>query len=394
MNALLTFPFSINKNIMAKEYLKAVVTTVMRCLLRIYYLIPLKKRIVFEAFNGKQITCNPYYIYCYMQKQYPDYEYIWCYNKKEEKSVHCIPRNSLAYIYYLLTSAVYITNDTIPQYIPFRKKQMVINTWHGGGSYKRVGTELGEKCNWYNRLNLKRTSKSTSYFLSSSEVFTEAAPKSFLIPSEKILPIGMPRNDIFFNQQQMEEANRKVRSLYNIPNGSFIVLYAPTFRTTNDNLQPNFLSMVNAIKERFNPTKVYVFIRAHHLMNISDENLPKDLCINVSSYPYMQELLATANMLISDYSSCIWDYSFTYRPCFLYVPDLSQYKSDRDFHKPIETWGFPIAQTNKELINIIRTFDYSLFKQAMTKHQNTLKSYEKGTATIAVCNLILRQLKS
>lgn len=378
-----------------KEQLKAVITTIMRCFLRIYHLIPLKKRIVFESFNGKQITCNPYYIYCYMKKQYPDYEYIWCYNKKDDKSIRCVTRNSLAYIYYVLTSAVYITNDTIPQYIPFRKKQMVINTWHGGGSYKKTGLELDQKlCNWYNLLNLKRAGKSTTHFLSSSEIFTEAAPKASFISDKKILPIGMPRNDIFFNQQQMEEANRKVRTLYNISDDDFIVLYAPTFRTTKVNLQPDFLSISNAIKERFNPTKIYVFIRTHHLMKISDITLPKDLCINVSSYPYMQDLLATADMLISDYSSCIWDYSFTYRPCILYVPDLSQYKSIRDFHKPIETWGFPIAQTNEKMVDIIKNFDSNKFKQSMEKHHNTLNSYEKGTATATLCKFIILHLKN
>lgn len=378
---------------MAKEYLKAVVTTAMRCLLRIFYLIPLKKRIVFEAFSGKQITCNPYYIYCYMQKQYPNYEYIWCYNKKGEKTIHCVPKNSFKYIYYLLTSAVYITNDTIPQYIPFRKKQMVINTWHGGGSYKRVGTELGEKCNWYNRLNLKRTSQSTTYFLSSSEVFTEAAPKSFLIPSEKILPIGMPRNDIFFNQQQMEEANRKVRSLYNIPVESFIVLYAPTFRATDFIPQPDFTSITKAIKKRFKTKHVYFLLRAHHRMCSLYTDKQKESCIiNVSSYPYMQELLCTADILISDYSSCIWDYSFTFKPCILYVPDLSQYQSDRDFHKPIETWGFPIAQTNEEIINIIQNFDNPSFKKNMENHHSTLKSYEKGKATKLISQQIILHL--
>ena len=102
----------------------------------------------------------------------------------------------------------------------------------------------------------------------------------------------------------------------------------------------------------------------------------------------MQDLLCAADMLISDYSSCIWDYSFTYKPCLLFVPDLKKYKSDRDFLIPIETWGFPLAETNDELVDIISDLDQNEFNDSMCYHHKLLGSYEKGIATEQICSII------
>lgn len=381
---------------MFKEYIKAIVTTSLRIILRIFYLLPLKKqRIIFESFNGKLIGCNPYYIYQALLKEHPDYQYIWCYNKKSNntKTTHYVSKNSLAYIYHLLTARIYITNDSVPQYIPFRKKQIVINTWHGGGAYKKVGMELGKQCNWYNQLNLRRTSQSTTYFISSSKGFSNAAPKAYLISPSKILPFGMPRNDIFFNNKEMNIANNKIRSLYKISDKDFVVLYAPTFRKSKFNLLPDFELISKAIKDKFKCQSVCFLVRAHHTISSAFSTLRNNWCIDVSDYPYMQDLLCTAQMLISDYSSCIWDYSYTYRPCILYTPDLLEYQSDRDFHNPIKTWGFPIAQTNEELLSIIHSFNKNLFKESMIKHHDFLKSYESGTATSQICQLIEQKIR-
>ena len=63
----------------------------------------------------------------------------------------------------------------------------------------------------------------------------------------------------------------------------------------------------------------------------------------------MQELLAAADMLITDYSSCIWDYSFLYRPCFLYTPDLREYLAKTGFYVDIHEWPFPICENMEDL---------------------------------------------
>lgn len=375
------------------EFIKFITATLIRYCSCFFYFFSLKKRIIFESFSGKQISCNPYYIYIYLKNKFPSYKYIWCYNGNNIDCIKSCKRNSFTYYYYLLTSSVYITNDSIPQYVRFRKSQLIINTWHGGGAYKKVGLALSNKLSWYTRLNLCRAEKNLTYLVSTSEVFTNEIATSFFVDKNKVLPIGMPRNDVFFNQELINANNKKIRDIFSIDKKALIVLYAPTYRSDGSTVDLDFSLICDALREKYrNTKKIYILIRAHHLM-VMDKRKFTDSCIDVSSYPNMQELLCAADILISDYSSCIWDYSFTYRPCFLFVPDLLNYQNDRDFYRPIHSWGFPIAKSNEQLYDQIIKFDENKYINNITHHHNDLKSYEDGHATEKIVKIIVNQLE-
>ena len=112
------------------------------------------------------------------------------------------------------------------------------------------------------------------------------------------------------------------------------------------------------------------------------------LIINASQYPDIQELLCAADILITDYSSCIWDFSFTFKPCFIYAPDLKKYQDEQGFYTPIEDWPFPLAKTNQQLMENIIVFDDEKYKQAVKKHHADLGSYETGTACEQFCRAV------
>ena len=305
-----------------------------------------------------------------------------------------MPRNSFAYFYHLLTTKVYITNNGVPSYIPFRKSQIIINTWHGGGAYKKVGISITNDSNWYEKKIQQSFYRTIPYYISSSKVFTEISSFSFNTSKEKFLPFGMPRNDSFFSNQIKEKYNRKVRTYFKLDDDIFIVLYAPTYRNNPQKsefeMTLDLPSLISSIQEHFNVTKVCIMFRTHHTIN---DKYQLNNCLNVSDYEYMQELLCTADMLISDYSSCIWDYSFTYRPCILFTPDLQEYKSNRNFYFPIESWGFPIAQTNQELQKVILNFNITQFVEAMKRHHEALGSYEVGKGAKLTSDFILSKIK-
>lgn len=213
---------------------------------------------------------------------------------------------------------------------------------------------------------------------------------------DNFLNFGMPRNDIFFNKKTIDECNVRVRKYYGIDLESFVVLYAPTFRKNTKNPYFDFSLdirlVTNAVKDKFHCSKVVIIFRGHHLFSKVNLSLNNDLIINVSDYPLMQELLCASNMLISDYSSCIWDYSLLFRPCFLFVPDLKEYINERDFYFPIFNWGFPVAQCNSELGDLIRSFSEQYFFKSMLKHQQDLGSFEQGNATIRMVNFIVNNM--
>ena len=118
---------------------------------------------------------------------------------------------------------------------------------------------------------------------------------------------------------------------------------------------PDFTGLRKVLEE--NGEKWYVLYRAHRYSEDDSAGLDPECSADVTDYPDMQELLAAADMLITDYSSCIWDYSFLYRPCFLYTPDLREYLAKTGFYVDIHEWPFPICENMEDLEKQIRSFD-------------------------------------
>ena len=114
----------------------------------------------------------------------------------------------------------------------------------------------------------------------------------------------------------------------------------------------------------------------------------KKSCAFIPNEEIRQELLAAADMLITDYSSCIWDYSFLYRPCFLYTPDLLEYLAKTGFYVDIHEWPFPICENMEDLEKQIRSFDEEKNRARIMEHHQQMGSYESGHACEAVCSWI------
>ena len=372
------------------------------CGLHIFYVFPIKKKnIYFVAFLGQHICCNPKYIYKYMKEKNLPCKYIWCCKNKSDsndKSITYIKSKSIKSIFYLMTCGVIITNDQIPDYIPFRKKQMLIETWHGGGLYKKdtYGDELNT---WYlvKSYLAQRKRKILSEFISSSALFTKNAIIDFSLPEEKFVSYGMPRNDVFFNNKLVNDINTKIRNQFEIEDNTIIVIYAPTFRNNVKNAEFSFSLNIEALEKTIMKKfgeKVVFFMRGHHTFEMCgiSMNVDNNHVINVSGYPDMQELICASDILISDYSSTLWDWSLTQKPAFIYAPDVEQYIKSRGFYMPIEDWGFSVAQTNEQLIKNIEEFKESDFIDRMLKHQSTLGSYEDGHATERIVNDIMNHI--
>jgi CDP-glycerol glycerophosphotransferase len=288
----------------------------------------------------------------------------------------------------MLTSKIIISNQLLfPSFIPLRKQQVFINTWHGGGAYKKVGNFYGLPDNIYNKM-LKIISGQTSIYISSCKKFTEVTSWETKIPVSKFLECGLPRNDVFFTVHH--EIYDFVHKEYNILPNRSILLYAPTYRgkphnATFDN-RLNLKNCINALNSKFN-TDTVVFFRSHHTLDI---HINSSNIIDVTPYPDMQELLCACDFLITDYSSCMWDFSLTGKPGFLYVPDLECYEKDRSFYTPIESWPYPFARTNDELVEIIKNYDVNHAKQKIEDHLKFLGSFEHGNASGIITDMIVK----
>ena len=220
-------------------------------------------------------------------------------------------------------------------------------------------------------------------------MFTYFFSKGWDIPVDRFLPIGLPRNDIFFRDYSLQV--EKVRKCFNLKDNDKIILYAPTFHGLNGSPEFNnsldIIKMLSTLEVRFKGHFVCLF-RSHRLLEGGISNIHNTIL--ATDYPDMQELLCAADILITDYSSSIWDFSFTNKPCFIFAPDLEDYRHIQGFYIPPEKWPFSISQTNEQLQSHITNFDEEKYKQAVKQHHSEYGSYEIGTASEQLSNIILR----
>lgn len=383
------------------SYLKSFSLLLGRFILKIFYVFPVAKdKVVFIAFDGRQYSCNPKYIYKYMKRvNYENKNLHWVFNEPENftelsnEGVKLVKNKTLSHIYHMLTAKVIVTNASLSSFLPLRKKQKLIETWHGGGAYKKTGRDVARS--EFKDTKLKIIAYEITGFISSSAKFTQTKSKNHLVPKDKFWEIGMPRNDVLFNKEIEQELNKKVREYYKIDADTKIVLYAPTLRNDKSDTTSyeslNVPGIIDSLSKRFKDDNWVVMFRMHYLLDPS-KNIKN--AINVSDYNDSQELVCAADILISDYSSIMWDFTFTERPCFVYAPDAEKYAKERAFFTPIKKWPYPVAFNNEQLQENILNFDQAKYLTEIKRHHQVQGSFESGTATDIVVNRINEWINS
>ena len=377
-----------------KELSKFITVLMVRVVSHILCFLPMKKKqIIFFSQNGNQYSCNPKYISEQIEKDYPRvFERIWAFNQPEkfsflkEQGIKLVRYRSIAFYYYFYTSGVNICNVNASGELFSRKGQIAIQTWHGGGGGYKKSNSDDKTLSYFEQKRLIWDNKRYTIVIASSETNMKNTAIG-AIKHKGIIIGGTPRNDILVNGNR-DDLKLKVREYYHLCAEDKIVLYAPTWRKDRSfidyDLDFNLLSQ--SLKERFGGNWK-ILVRLHHMVKVDCSSLQGDF-INASSYHDMQELLYASDVLISDYSSSIWDFSFTCKPCFLFCSDLSSFTAERDFYIPIRNWGFPVCESNQELKEEILNFNEKDFIEHMIQHHEQNHSFENGYAAENICKLI------
>jgi len=376
-------------------FVNLIVLYVIKQMLKVFYVFPInEKKIIFVSYGGKQISCNPYYIYKRIKVKDP-HKYIvyWVSSSLKRdrifKEDYLLYNKGIKYLFHLLTAKVIIENDGLKPYIPIRRKQLLINTWHGGGLFKKnFGRATTSEMVYISYLR-KITKNNIKLYLSSCRAWTDIVARVTFAYCGEVLKSGFPRNDLFFGTT--DKIAIDVKKYFSIPIENKIILYAPTFRGGTRGIRKGVSDLeiidVKAIIENLEiktGNKYCFLFRGHHA---SDEKFIEGV-LDASSYPDMQELLAAADIFISDYSSCLWDYSLSYRPCFIYAPDFDTYSKSPGFESDYREWPFPIAKSNESLLREMDIFNSSNYVDKVKKYHNQYGSYEKGTAADSVLDYI------
>lgn len=358
-------------------------------------------KLVFMTYQN-QYTCNPKYITEYLLKSDLNIEIVWIVDRETLQSpktqnipsnVRLVARNSQQSFYELMSAGIWIDNalNCMWRILPKRKTQLYLNTWHGSLGIKRLDTYNPGKGYW--RYIARRSNRAINYFLSNSQ-FEDSVFKYSYWPNVKCIHTGHARNDIFFNHEYMYILRKRILSFYNLSEDTRLLLYAPTFREdkTCDFLTLDFEKLLKSVTQKF-PGKWKILFRFHfHNRHNTIQGMLHHNMIDASAYPDMQELLAGADMGITDYSSWIYDYMLTMRPAFIYAPDLKKYNTQRGFYYPLESTPFFIAQNTEELTRNISLFSPAVYENKVKKFLSEKGCIEDGMACKRIETIILDYL--
>ncbi|MCL2115478.1 MAG: CDP-glycerol glycerophosphotransferase family protein [Methanobrevibacter sp.] len=375
----------------------------------IFHLLPLKKNIIlFESSNGRNYTGNPKYIYEYLlnSSKKDKFKYVW---SLEDTSFDIpgnpvkVRRTRLKYLYYSIVSNFWIFDSRHPQYLLKKKNCVYIQTWHGT-PLKKLALDM-EKLNMSGKTNIEEYKadfrENTSFwdFLIGQNDFSVNIFKRAFDFNGKFLKIGYPRNDILINEKKNAELISKIKKKLKIAKNKKIILYAPTWRDNqfhSDGLYKFSSNMdFDSMKERLANDYILI-IKYHYLVKENiDWTKYSDFIIIADEKQDIQELYLISDILITDYSSVMFDYSLLKKPMIFYTYDLEFYKKNlRGFYFNIEEEvPGPIIENNEDLITFLENFsldDYFLkYESKYSKFMERYNQYDKGEASKEVAKLII-----
>ena len=368
------------------RYAKA---SVQRCLFRFLWVFPVDKRkIVFSNFDGKGYGDNPKYIAEEFAKRKKGKLYWLCKDEKAKLPHYIIPikYGSLASLYHLATAAVWVDNKRKKPYISKRRKQHYIQTWHGSIPLKRIEADVEDSLDIFYVSNAKRDSGMMDLIISDSK-FSDRLYREGFWYDGKVLRVGTPRFDYLADLSN----KTSLRNSLDLPQDAFVILYAPTFRNQSEaDVYDIDLKRVKSAFETTTRKKAVILVRMHPNIPVGQVKYDENIAVDVSDYPDVYDLLKMSDVLITDYSSLIFEFSVVeMKPVFAYAKDL--YKYDRGFYFSLDSLPFLFATSNDELIKGILEFDQDSYIKKLRSFYDGLELIADGHASERVVDYIVEK---
>ena len=279
-------------------------------------------------------------------------------------------RERARFVWLLARADVILLEDYQPAIyrLPRHSDQRIIQLWHAWGAFKTVGySRIGKPSgpNPYSSVH-----KNYTYATVSSTHEVPFYAEAFGLPEERVTPTGTPSMDDFLDPSRQAERREAAYDAIPGTRDREVILFAPTFRGGSARRARYPVDLIdldaaNALCVERNATlifKMHPFVRRR--VDIPDEY--RDRLIDVSDLPVeTNDLLLITDLLITDYSSIVFEYSTLGRPMLFYAYDLEEYIATRDFYEPFEDFvPGRIVRTFDELVDSIRREDYQLEKVA------------------------------
>lgn len=351
-------------------------------------LIPLKKDwvIFYDTFskNGNGDSIRP--LVEELRKRKPDFKFFFV--SKEERSIEMADEvlviGSKRYDYVIERAKYLISPMDLPT--TKHKNQIWIMTWHGS-PIKKLYLSRAKNDEMYSYV---RNFKNCDYFCNASKTFLPILMEAFDLPEEKFINSGLPRNEILITKNNEAEIN-KIKEKLNIPLDKKVLFYCPTWRRY-DWKQPMPFDLNNL--EKMLRKDYIILLRSHVGKHDWVDSQGRKISLSENQFAYdvgnwenISELYLVSDVLITDYSSSIFDFSILERPQILYAYDFEQYEKEFGLYFDYKSFSpFPIAYNEGQLIQAILA--QNLSSEELKNFREKYAEFELGTEVEQIINLI------
>lgn len=347
-------------------------------------------KIVISSFYGKGYGDNPKYVCDELLKKSKDLDIVWIVKDYNDKSIpegiRKAKHNSIKALYELSTAKVWIDNSRKTYHTRKRKNQYYIQLWHGSMMFKKIEFDVADKLGKFYVRNMKKDNKMIDLFVTNSEFFTKKVRETFKYTGE-VLECGEPRSDeLMKNHVKMGKDFREKNNYV----GKKIIMYAPTFRANygTEAYDIDYEKLYNSLE---NKQDYVIFIRLHP--NISSDKIKinfNDHIIDMCKYPNMHDLIAASDIVITDYSSSMFEAMLIDKKVVIYASDIDEYSDDRGFYFEFSELPFPLTKNTKELIKCINS-DKLYDKKKYTDFKNMINLTKKLNSSKVVADIIIKK---
>ena len=250
-----------------------------------------------------------------------------------------------------------INNAYLPVHLgPHRKGTTVVQVWHAGGALKKFGLDTAPP----NRETENRfLHKHYDYVVVRSESARASFASALRTDMDRVLPLGMPRSDFFFDAGAMAATRERVLARYPQLRGCAVVLYAPTFRGHGTEKAPGEQLDARTLRARL-PADWALVHKTHPVFAASDvDNVGYDAVIG--DEVEINDLFTVADVFVTDYSSSVFEWVLLRKPLILLVSDLEEYERDPGLYVDLRTQMVgELAWSTDDVARVLQRADYDL----------------------------------
>ncbi|HGT4383849.1 CDP-glycerol glycerophosphotransferase family protein [Neisseria meningitidis] len=356
------------------------------------------KTIVYESFAGQSMSCSPYALFLYMfnHPDYQDWTHIWVINDPAKipeeykcyKNVIFVARGSDVYLRYLATAKVLLNNSNFPPCFIRKPEQKYLSAWHGT-PFKTLGRDMEGR--FFEHKNLTRNIFQATHLLSPNPHTSHVLYKRHDIHeiyTGKLIEAGYPRIDLTLVQTSEEKAY--LRERLGLTDQEKLIFYAPTWRGTHDNIDFDYEKLQQDFDRLGRLKGAKLVFRGHALLQAA----LADMDLNVTVAPDdldTNRILGVTDILITDYSSTLFDYLPVLKPLVLYMYDIEEYTAERGLYFSAgELPGHKCYNSNELIQTLQDILDQGVPSVTAEEHQlSRFAPYDDGHVSERVMNAIL-----